>query len=62
MASEYFLHADPNLPSALEVRQAMEDEATGMDLDTVVNEVTTARENGHMNPMASILHHRQWSC
>lgn len=41
------------MPSATEVRQAMEDEATGMDLDTVVHEVTASRENGNMNPMAS---------
>lgn len=41
------------MPSAIEIRQFMEDEATGMDLDTVVHEVTAARENGDLNPMAS---------
>ena len=43
------------MPGAVEIRQSLEDEATGMDLDTVVQEVATARENGHMNPMVSIL-------
>lgn len=41
------------MPSAVDIRQALEDEATGMDLDTVVQEVAESRENGGLNPMAS---------
>ena len=41
------------MPSVSEVVQSLKDEATGMDIDTIVSEVAQARSAGNMNPMVS---------
>jgi hypothetical protein len=46
------VHAAPSaMPSVQEIIQVQQDEATGMDIDTVISEVAQARSGGHMNPM-----------
>jgi len=41
------------MPSLQEVVQALQDEATGMDIDAVVSQVAQARSGGHMNAMVT---------